>query len=402
MAKPHDATEWALVLAPEPPYPVAGGGAIRTASLCRFLASRCRLHLVTFGPPRPIPADFAEQVDWVALPAHSRSLAARLARNASRLWRGVLPLSDRFSEPACRDQVARAIAGRRYRVAVVEHFWCAAYRDLAARHAAQVILDMHNIESELHARCAATDAWPERWAHRRFARVARRAERQLLPAFGLVLAASERDRRRIQELAPQTRVAVYPNALPPQFPEPAPEEHCVAFSGNLEYHPNVAAVRFFATRIWPSLRKRDPALRWRLIGRNEAAVARWTSADPRIETTGAVQDALAELARARVVVVPLLAGSGTRIKILEAWAAGRAVVSTRVGAEGLPVKHGENLLLADSASAILDAILVLLQDEALRRRLGAAGRRLVEEQFCWPAAWQRLDPCLGVELGKPT
>ncbi len=176
----------------------------------------------------------------------------------------------------------------------------------------------------------------------------------------------------------------------------------MAFSGNLEYHPNVAAVRFFATRIWPSLRERDPALRWRLIGRNEAAVARWTSADPRIETTGAVQDALAELARARVVVVPLLAGSGTRIKILEAWAAGRAVVSTRVGAEGLPVKHGENLLLADSASAILDAILVLLQDEALRRRLGAAGRRLVEEQFCWPAAWQRLDPCLGVELGKPT
>jgi glycosyltransferase involved in cell wall biosynthesis len=381
---------------------VAGGGAIRTASLCRFLADRYRLHLVTFGSPRGVPQELAERADWVELPHHGKSLPARVARNASRLWRGVLPLSERFSEAPCRQQVARLIEGRRYRLAVIEHFWCAGYRDLFSRCAGQVVLDMHNIESELHERCAATEAWPARWAHLRFQRLARQAERRLLPDFDLVLAASERDRRKLQDLAPGVRTAVYPNAIPARFPDPAPEEHCIAFSGNLEYHPNTSAVRYFATRVWPELRAREPGLRWRLIGKNETAVSRWVNGDERIETTGPVDDALAELARVRVIVVPLLAGSGTRIKILEAWAAGRAVVSTRVGAEGLPAVNGENLLLADSPAEMVQAVLGLLRDEPLRRRLGQAGRRLVEEQFCWPAAWRNLERWLGVELGKPT
>ncbi len=402
MSKLSGGSEWALVVAPEPPYPVAGGGAVRTASLCQFLAARYRLHVVTFGEARTIPEEFAAAVSWVELPRHSRSWPARAARNASRLWRGVLPLSDRFAEEACRRQVKRAIAGRRYRVAVIEHFWCAGYRDLIGERAEQVVLDMHNIESELHARSGATDSWPAAWAHRRFARRARREERELLTKFDLVLATSEADRQRLRELAPGVRVAVYPNALPPRFPAPAVEEHCIAFSGNLEYHPNVAAIRFFATEVWPVLRERDPELRWRLIGKNEGAVERWVAGDSRIERTGPVDDALAELARVRVVVVPLLAGSGTRVKILEAWAAGRAVVSTRVGAEGLPAVQGQNLLLADSPAEILEAVLVLLQDEALRRRLGEAGRRLVEEQFCWPAAWSSLEQWLGVELEKPS
>jgi len=405
MSKPSGDSDWALVLAPEPPYPVAGGGPIRTASLCRFLADRGRVHLITFGvgpaSRREIPAELAHQVDWVDLPAHSKSLPVRMARNAARLLRGTLPLTDRFTESGVRGQVARAVAGRRYRVAVIEHFWCAPYRPLLVQHADQVVLDMHNVESALHERCATTDHWPARWGHHRFARLARRDEAGLLPAFDLVLAASECDRNRLAELAPTARFAVYPNTLPARFPAPATEDHCVAFSGNLEYHPNVTAVRFFACRVWPALRDRDPNLRWRLIGRNPDAVARWIGGDPRIEATGPVDDALAELARARVVVAPLLSGSGTRIKILEAWAAGRAVVSTQLGAEGLPARHRENLLLADSPAEIVEAVLVLLGDEALRRRLGEAGRRLVEEQFCWPAAWRGLEPWLGVELEKP-
>jgi glycosyltransferase involved in cell wall biosynthesis len=402
MSKRPGGSEWALVVAPEPPYPVAGGGAIRTASLCQFLAARYRLHLVTFGKPREIPAEFAEQVDWVVLPRHSKSWPARVFRNAGRLWRGVLPLSDRFSEAVCRQQVARVLEGRRYRLALLEHFWCAGYRDQAAPRSEQVVLDLHNIESELHERSAATDGHPARWAHRRFARLARRAEQRLLPQFELVLATSESDRRKICEMAPAAQVAVYPNAIPLRFPAPAPEEHCIAFSGNLEYHPNVAAVRFFTAEVWPALRARDPALRWRLIGKNEQVVARWVSGDNRIELTGPVEDALAELARVRVVVAPLLAGSGTRVKILEAWAARRAVVSTRLGAEGLPAVHGENLLLADSPGEILEAVLVLLQDEALRRRLGEAGKRLVEARFCWPVVWRGLEQWLGVELEKPS
>jgi len=90
-------------------------------------------------------------------------------------------------------------------------------------------------------------------------------------------------------------------------------------------------------------------------------------------------------------VVPLLAGSGTRVKLIEAWAAGRAVVSTSVGAEGLPARHGENLLLADDAHSFAEAVLLLLSAPDLRRQLGQAGRMLFESEFTWETAWRKLD-----------
>ncbi len=389
---------------------------MRTASLLHFLAQRYRLHVVTFAvggdgdSGDPLPAGTAAQLDWIRLPRHSKNVAARITRNGARLLRGVLPLTDRFCEPRVREQVARVVGGRRYRLAVLEHFWCAPYLEMLRSQADAVIMDMTDIESALHATCARSEPWPASWGHRVFMGMAARAERELLPRFDLVLATSEADREKIRTLAPGARVAVYPNAIPvagqgagcgPGGPPHQSEEHCVAFSGNFEYHPNIGAVRFFLREVWPALRRRDPGLRWRLIGRNDWAIREWVAGDTRIEATGPVEDALRELARARVVVVPVLAGSGTRVKILEAWAAARPVVSTRLGAEGLPAVHGQNLLLADSPHEILEAILLLLKDTDLRRRLGQAGRRTVEEQLCWPVVWDKLDRAL-LDSGLPS
>ena len=119
------------------------------------------------------------------------------------------------------------------------------------------------------------------------------------------------------------------------------------------------------------------------------------SAGDRIACTGRVDNALEELARAKVVVVPLLAGSGTRIKILEAWAAGRAVVSTKIGAEGLPAVDGENIRIVDDPATTVKVILDLLSDERQRRRLGEAGRRTYEQSGCWSAAWKELSALMG-------
>ena len=165
----------------------------------------------------------------------------------------------------------------------------------------------------------------------------------------------------------------------------------MVFSGNMEYHPNRSAVRFFRREVWPLLRERWPRLVWRLVGKNPEAVREFTSGDPRIEVRGAVADAVAELARGRLAVVPLLAGSGTRLKILEAWAAGLPVVSTTLGAEGLPVCDGENILLADGAAALADAISRLLACYEIREKLGTAGRLLLEKEFTWEVAWKSLD-----------
>lgn len=384
----------ALFLAPETPYPMAGGGALRSASLLEYLARRYNLDVLVFrepGAPDPrlhFPSHLARRIGVLDLPPNRRHALARACRNTGRLLRGVTPLVDRFS--GFHAQIAAFLAGRRYELAVIEHSWCAPYQEQAAAVAARTVLDLHNIESLLHARCARAGGFPA-LAHRFFAPAALAFERRWLPRFDVLLTASEQEARQVRRMAPSSTVLVYPNALPPMPPPPRAEQHVVAFSGNLEYHPNHSAVRFFAREIWPRLRARHPGLTWRLIGKNEHAVRRFLSARAGIECTGPVPDAVAELARAKVAVVPLLAGSGTRLKILEAWAAATPVVSTSIGAEGLGAADGEHILLADNPPAFARAVDTLLADPSLRRRIGCAGRALYESRYTWPAAWAGLD-----------
>jgi glycosyltransferase involved in cell wall biosynthesis len=392
---PADRRPAALLLAPEAPYPIAGGGALRTASLLHHLAARYDVDLIVFrqpgapDPARDLPPCLVRSVFPIELPWNGRSLAARAWRNASRVARGVPPLVDRFA--GFGEAVARAIEGRQYEVAVVEHFWCAPYQEQVAPVACRTVLDLHNVESLLHARCAASDPPAEGFAHRVFERAARDLEVRWLPRYSSVLAASEDDAAAARRIAPGAHVNVYPNAIPLGPAPPHGDEEAVVFSGNMEYHPNRAAVRFFRREIWPGLRERWPGLVWRLVGRNPQAVKEFTSGDRRIEVRGPVEDAVAELARCRVAVVPLLAASGTRLKILEAWAAGLPVVSTSVGAEGLGTGHEEHLLLADDAGAFAREVTRLLACKDMRTRLGTAGRLLLEKEFTWEKAWQRLD-----------
>lgn len=379
----------ALVISPEPPYPAAGGGALRTASLIEYLARRYAVDLIGFGEQRAAPRGLIRRLHVIELPFHSRRTVPRFGRNLLRVVRGLPPLNHRFS--GFEREIAAAVAGSDYDVAVFEHFWSAPYVDVVRPHAAATILDLHNIESALLAGCAAAEPWPLSLAFRRFARACRKAERRWLPRFSRLLVTSEEDRRRALALAPRARADVYPNTIPAVPLPEAAERNAIAFSGNLEYQPNVSAVRFFAREVWPVLAARHPGLVWRIIGKNPQGVAKYVAGRERIELAGPVDDAVKELASARVVVVPMLAASGTRLKIVEAWAAGRAVVSTRLGAEGLPGLEGEHWVLADSAAELAEAVSRLLDAPEERARLGQAGRRLYEKDLTWSSAWSILD-----------
>jgi len=221
-------------------------------------------------------------------------------------------------------------------------------------------------------------------------------EEQWLDRFSYLLVTSDVDAAQLRHISPASAIWVYPNSIPFTPMPSREEENVIVFSGNFEYHPNIQAVRYFRREIWPSLRERWPGLIWRLIGKNPQAVEKITRGDDRIDLAGPVPDAATELARAKVAIVPLLAGSGTRIKILEAWAAGVPVVSTPIGAEGLPALDGEHLLLADSAAGFARAVSSLLANEMLRDEIGLAGRHLYEREFTWEAAWKALHflvPC---------
>lgn len=368
MTPPGDSSKnSALFVTPEEPRLGTGGGALRSASLLEYLQTRYDVRVATFQVPH-----------------HSKAFAARAWRNSWRLLRGVPPLIDRFA--GFEAQLA-PFFDRHYRVAVIEHFWCAPYAAALRPHCDVLVLDLHNVESELAATHAHATKGIEAAVHRRFAEANRRLEREWIPKFDLVLAASEEDRARVE----YPNAIVFPNAIPVIDVPDAAGENCIVFSGNLEYHPNIEAVRWFGSAIWPRLRDRNRGLVWKLVGRNQEAIAGVLPVDPRIVLTGPVDDAVAEIAKARVVVVPLLSGSGTRFKILEAWAARRAVVSTKIGAEGLSARDREHLLLAGPPDDFAAAVQTLLDDPVRAKALGEAGRALYLERFTWPAAWKSLE-----------
>lgn len=384
----------ALLVSPEPPYPLMGGGALRTASVLEFLRKHFRLDLITFRPtdgadPRDSLLPRCDRLLVINLPAHARHPAARAARNLGRLIRNVPPLIDRFAGFGA--EVKRFLSGNRYACAVLEHMWVAPYQREIFPFADRVILDLHNIESQLARRCGAAARWPESFLHAQFADLYYALERHWLPQFDRVLMPSDEDAQKSRAIAPGTDGTVYPNALPWYDQPDEAKLHSVVFSGNLEYLPNIQAVRFFAAQVWPVLRERWPQLRWRLVGRNPAAVARLIGEDPRVELVGTVAEAVPALAQSQVAVVPLLSGSGTRFKILEAWAAGVPVVSTCIGAEGLPGEDGTHLLLADEPGTFVAAVSRLLAESELRKHIRRAARLLYEQEFTWESAWRKLD-----------
>lgn len=368
---------------------------MRSASLVEYLARRYRLDVILFreetqsDPVGAFPRGLVNRIEVIRLPKHSKALPFRALRNLERLVRGVPPLIDRFA--GFERHLEYLLGSGKYDVAVLEHFWSAPYHGIVAKRARRVVLDLHNIESEWHERNARAESWPASAALDRFAQSCKRLELDLLRRFDLLLTPSEREAGLAAKLAPMSPVAVYPNAVP-LVPRPLIEpEHSIIFTGNLEYRPNLQAVEYFRTGVWPPLRRADAELRWRLGGRNAQAVRQMLAADPRIEVIGPMADAVATLAASKIAVVPLVSGSGTRVKILEAWAAGVAVVSTRLGAEGLDAEPGEHLLIADDANAFFRHVTELLRNDALRRRLAGNGRKLYEARFTWPCAWQALE-----------
>lgn len=377
---------------------MVGGGPIRATSVLEYLARRFSVHGIFFrepGAPDPalaIPLGRIDRADTIALPFHSKGTLARVWRNAARLVQNRPPLIDRFS--GFEAAIERFLEGQSYEVAFIEHFWCAPYVQQVRRVAKRVILDVYNIESAWHRSMAAAEGGLLAWPHRRFAQASLESERDWFPQFDRVLTASRHDAELLREIAPDAEVTVYPNALPLIVPPPRSDRAEIVFSGNLEYAPNIQAVRFFHRAVWPALQSRWPGLKWKILSRNPGAFRDLPAQDPQIEITGFVKDAVAVIAQSQVAVVPLFAGSGTRIKILEAWAAGTPVVSTTIGAEGLEFHDREHLILADDADSFTAAVSELLALPVNRERIGAAGRRLYEERYTWENAWKALDTVL--------
>ena len=383
----------ALMISPEAPYPAIGGGALRTASLLEFLARRYELDVIVFAQPEnPNPAShfpkgLVKQVHTIPLIHHRRDMASKLLRNALRLIRNVPPLVDRFQ--GYKEQIVRAIGGTQYEMAVFEHLWSAPLWHAVKPQSKRTCLNLHNIESNLFESYARSDRWPISTAHRRWAAACRAIESDLLPRFDLLLTCSEQDANAIAKFSKQT--FVYPNSIP-FVPLPSTAKTVdLVFSGNMEYPPNKVAVAWFVKEIWPIVLAARPRTTWRIVGLHPDSIQSLVAGDSRVEVTGPVEHAVENLASARLAIVPLVSGSGTRIKILEAWAAGLPVISTSLGAEGLDCSPPKQIILEDTAVNFAQSILKLLHDSSSMSELGKAGRCLYEREYTWQAAWDKLE-----------
>ncbi len=254
-----------------------------------------------------------------------------------------------------------------------------------------VVLFQHNVEAEIWRRLAEAAGFaPLREYFRVQWRRAKAYERDAVREADHVVAVSEVDRAafvRDYGIDP-ARVTVVPTGVDTAYyapPATPPEPGTLVFLGSMDWLANQDAVRWFLREIFPRIRSARPDARLLVVGRRppDDLVAEARQASGRIEVTGRVEDVRPWVARGAVLVVPLRIGGGTRLKIFEALAMGLAVVSTRIGAEGLPVEPGRHLLLADDPPAFAAACLRLLGDPALRARLGAAGRRLVLDGYDW-------------------
>jgi glycosyltransferase involved in cell wall biosynthesis len=260
--------------------------------------------------------------------------------------------------------------------------------------AKQSVLDLHNIESSLVASYARARRGIPAALFRAEAAALRRMERRTIGSFDHVVVVSEKERDRLPPGA--LSVLVCPNGRDPSAVLPEAPEPTVAFVATMGWAPNVDAAVWLARDIWPMILARVPRARLLLVGKDPAPAV-VALADDTIEVTGTVDDVRPYLARARVVVAPLRAGGGTRLKIMEALDVGRPLVATSVGCEGMEDLIGRGVVVADTAPALAEAIADLLLDPVHAAALGRAGHDAVAADHTWDAALtpllQAVGPC---------
>ena len=250
-----------------------------------------------------------------------------------------------------------------------------------------VICDWHNVESDLIRQYAESQSSIARKTYaRRTARLMSEFEERALSEFDAHIAVSEHDAERLRRVNSDSQVQVVENGVDVDYyagQDEAKTKTRIIFVGSMDYHANIEAAISFAKNIWPAVREKHPALTFTIVGRNPPSSVRELATISGVEVTGSVEDVRPYYREAVMAVVPLNVGGGSRLKILEAMAAGVPVVSTVLGAEGLHVHHGENILLSDSDEELAKTIISLMNEPDLRAKIIFGGRQLVADRYDW-------------------
>lgn len=383
-----------LVLTPAFPYPPATGGDIRVFHLLRRLARSFQVHLLSMyeGPAQPlIEATGIAHVH--SLDARTRGSLAWKARQQINFWRYSPHGISLDVDPSYARTLKRIVATVDLDAVLIEHLYMLQYAHCA--RPVPIFFSAPDVESVKFSRWYAGEplSLKRRLLHRAQLAVIRSYESRLARRTCAVFAVSEIERDLLQRMNNgRGRFVVASNGVDlDQFELRKPDSFNgpprLLFMGTMFYRPNYTAARELVNEIFPLVRKEIPDAECHLIGKTDSGDYSALHAPNRgVHMHGFVDDIRPWLLESQVSVVPVRVGSGTRIKILEAMATGTPVVSTTLGAEGLSCVDGEHVSIADTAAGMADAIVHLLRDRGACVRMGAAGRRLVEERYSWDAS----------------
>jgi glycosyltransferase involved in cell wall biosynthesis len=362
------------------------------------LSLRHRVTLLTTQPPADEPASLrarlpdCERIDVIpyALPKQG---TARFAMAVARSWASPYPADLwRWRIPAVRARVRERM---KQGVDLCVADFLSAMPNLPTQTSAPVVLFEHNVEHMIWKRLHEVEKRP--WRRALLAlewRKMRQYEARACGRAGLTVAVSEADRALLAAKAAGADIRAVGTGVDTAYfhPNGAVEAPAtLVFTGSMDWYPNEDAILYFIAAILPELRREVPGLSLAVVGRDPSDRLRAACAAAGVHVTGTVADVRPYVAEAAVYVVPLRIGGGTRLKIFEALAMGKAVVATRVGAEGLPIVSGQHFLQADSPADFAQAVVTLLKDAGRRHALGMAGRRLVEERYSWTQVTRQFE-----------
>lgn len=402
-----------LYLSPEFPDPEGNGGEVRLFKLIEGLAQReTTVRVVAPGPADKIARGSALERRGVELRAVTRpasrvreALQATVAdprigaRAFTRSW---MAWQADVYRHEMREQVADALA-EPWDCVVIEHDWALDWaRSVPSR--LPVGLVFQNLTDSLLSRQASTQSGISGLRARRDARIARLEIDRRIGRVSQAFACSETD---AAEVTSRWAVpcAVVPNGADVEDLAAVPDSGRLPgrllFTGTMSYPPNAQAAQWLADEIFEKVRARRPDATLAIVGRNPSAAIRALASRPGIEVPGRVPDLRPWLTQAEVVVAPLLAGSGTKLKVIEAMAAGRPVVATPIGAEGIEAEMGRELEVAETAEQFAAAVVELLADSSRARRMGGAGRELAARLYSWDASATAMHGAIEHWLGDP-
>ena len=399
-----------LLITPQLPYPPRQGATIRNFNLLRSLSQRHTVDLLSFAAPGDdetapsILHTLARRVHIIPQP--ERGIARR---GLDTLTQALPDMALRLESAPMYTALTRWLDDGAYDIVQTEGIELAQYGQFAAdrkdaRSRPLWIFDNHNCEYLLQKRAAVTDLkHRKRWLAGLYS-VAQwqklvRYERRICRNADVVLAVSRQDASALAQLSRRVDVQVIVNGIEMEefrwSPPRAAASPVLVFTGKMDYRPNIDAALWFGRRVLPLIQRKQPAIRFQIVGMHPHPRLDELRSNPAVEITGMVADTKPYIAAASVFVIPMRVGGGTRFKVLEAMALGAPIVSTTLGVEGIDVTPGEELRIGDTPDQFAAATLEILADLAQQGRealaLSRAGRRFVEARFAWEQIIPQLE-----------